>query len=136
MNETFFTQDFETFARGLSTTDVALYAGAGLILWVLLKDRLSPVQVFIGGLVDQLKDILKLKKPTVADDVKLPEPVSAVVIKDKDKEDLFFKLVVSWKQTRELAVRSGCDKAVKVADDMFPYLSPNVCANSKKDTIL
>jgi hypothetical protein len=43
------------------------------------------------------------------------------------KEDLFFKLVVSWKQTRDLAVESGCDDAVKVADQMFPYLSPTVC---------
>jgi hypothetical protein len=136
MDETFFTQDFETFAKGLSTTDVALYAGAGVILWVLFKDRLSPVQIFIMDIVNKVKDMLNLKKITVVDEVQLPEPVIPVVVKDKDKEDLFFKLVVSWKQTRELAVLSGCEKAVDVADEMFPYLSPNVCANSKKDKLL
>jgi len=136
MDETFFTQDFETFAKGLSVTDVALYAGAGLILWILFKDRLSPVQVFIMSVVEKIKDLLNLKKNTVVDEVQLPEPVSPVFVKDKDKEDLFFKLVVSWKQTRELAVLSGCEKAVEVVDEMFPYLSPNVCANSKKDKAL
>jgi hypothetical protein len=136
MDETFFTQDFETFAKGLSVTDVALYAGAGLILWILFKDRLSPVQVFIMSVVEKIKDLLNLKKNTVVDEVQLPEPVSPVFVKDKDKEDLFFKLVVSWKQTRELAVLSGCEKAVEVVDEMFPYLSPNVCANSKKDKVL
>ena len=41
---------------------------------------------------------------------------------------LFFDLVVSWKQTRDLAKLSGCDKAVEVADQMFPYLSPTICS--------
>jgi hypothetical protein len=49
----------------------------------------------------------------------------------ENKEDLFFQLVASWKQTRDLAVRSGCQEAIKVADQMFPYLSPMGC--SKKD---
>ena len=44
------------------------------------------------------------------------------------QEDVFLKLVVSWKQTRELALLSGCKKAVEVADEMFPFLSPTVCA--------
>ena len=52
------------------------------------------------------------------------------VVKNKD---LFFDLVVSWKQTRDLAVLSGCAKAVEVADQMFPYLSPEVC--SDKETV-
>ena len=34
---------------------------------------------------------------------------------------------MSWKQTRDLAQKSGCKKAVEVADQMFPYLSPMVC---------
>jgi hypothetical protein len=135
MDETFFTQDFETFAKGLSTTDVALYAGAGLLIWILFKDRLSPVQILITKAIDKIKDMLNLKKITVVDEVQLPEQVSPVVVKDKDKEDLFFKLIVSWKQTRELAVLSGCDKAVSVADEMFPYLSPSVCANSRDKTL-
>jgi hypothetical protein len=136
MNETFFTQDFETFAKGLSLTDLALYAGCGLIIWILFKDRLSPVQSLVLSTIDKIKDMLNLKKITAVDEVQLPSPISAVVVKDKDKEDLFFKLVVSWKQTRELAVLSGCEKAVEVADEMFPYLSPNVCANSKRDKVI
>ena len=136
MNEAFFTQDFETFARGLGPTDIALYAGVGLVLWVLFKDKLSPVQILVSSVIDKVKNLLKTKKPSVADDVVLPTTVEPVIVKDKDKEDVFFKLVVSWKQTRELALLSGCDKAVEVADEMFPYLSPNVCANSKKDKIV
>ena len=42
-------------------------------------------------------------------------------------EDIFFKLIVSWKQTRDLAAKLNCSEAVKVADQMFPYLSPVVC---------
>jgi hypothetical protein len=53
----------------------------------------------------------------------------------ENKDDVFFKLVVSWKQTRDLAEKSGCSEAVKVADQMFPFLSPNVCAQ-KEGTVL
>jgi hypothetical protein len=45
---------------------------------------------------------------------------------------MFFKLVVSWKQTRDLAVECGCGEAIKVADQMFPYLSPVVCSKEVK----
>jgi hypothetical protein len=57
-----------------------------------------------------------------------------VSVETKNNEDVFFKLIVSWKQTRDLAVQSGCVEAVKVADQMFPFLSPNVCAK-KQDTL-
>jgi hypothetical protein len=46
-------------------------------------------------------------------------------------DDVFFDLVASWKQTRDLAVKSGCSEAVKVADQMFPHLSPTVCGEKK-----
>ena len=39
-------------------------------------------------------------------------------------EDPFFELVQSWKQTRDLAEEIGADKAVEIADQMFPYLVP------------
>lgn len=119
-----YTETFDQFASRLSGTDLALYAGAGLILWILFKEKLSPVQKFIldflnknntgnTTIVDAVKIIPSAAKPTTTDDV-------------------FFKLVASWKQTRDLAVASGCEEAVKVADQMFPFLSPNVC--SKKTT--
>ena len=38
------TQSFEEFSSGLAPMDLALYAGIGIILWVLFKDKLSPVQ--------------------------------------------------------------------------------------------
>jgi hypothetical protein len=123
-----FTESFQEFSSKLSTTDLALYAGVGLVLWVLFKDKLSPVQKFLTGLVDKVKGVSNSTLPVV----NVPS-VSPVVVpkRNTDAEDTFFKLVVSWKQTRDLAVQSGCTEAVKVADQMFPFLSPNVCKKNE-----
>lgn len=123
-----FTETFQEFSSRLSTTDLALYAGAGLVLWVLFKDKLSPVQKLLGSLVDNVKNMLGSVSNKNNDFV-----VAPVVVKENpiETDDLFFKLVVSWKQTRDLAVSSGCTEAVKVADQMFPYLSPTVCSNKE-----
>jgi hypothetical protein len=104
--------------------DLALYAGIGLVLWVMFKDKLSPVQKLLMGFVDKMKGVNGGSALPV---VTVPSVSPVVVPKRTDAEDTFFKLVVSWKQTRDLAVQSGCSEAVKVADQMFPYLSPNVC---------
>ena len=117
-----FTQSFNDFSGSVGPTDLALYAGIGIVLWVLFKDKLSPVQKVVLQVVDQVKKLLgKVGDKTVV--VKpLPsrdEPATG--------DDIFFDLVVSWKQTRDLAEQSGCDKAVEVADQMFPYLSPTIC---------
>jgi len=114
-----FTQTFEEFSSGLAPMDLALYAGIGIILWVLFKDKLSPVQKIVKDLVDKVKD----NTPSVPS---LPDFVKEKV-KSEDDSKLFFDLVVSWKQTRDLAEKSGCEKAIEVADQMFPYLSPMVC---------
>lgn len=114
-----FTQTFEEFSSGLAPMDLALYAGIGIILWVLFKDKLSPVQKIVKDLVDKVKD----NTPSVPS---LPDFVKEKV-KAEDNSKLFFDLVVSWKQTRDLAEKSGCEKAIEVADQMFPYLSPTVC---------
>jgi hypothetical protein len=128
-----FTESFQEFSSKLSPTDLALYAGVGLVIWVLFKDRLSPVQQFLLGLLNKSKGLLAggglMKLPTV--DVPKIDDVVVPSTSNNDVEDVFFKLVVSWKQTRDLAVQSGCTEAVKVADQMFPFLSPNVC--SKKE---
>lgn len=118
-----YAETFDQFAGKLSTTDLALYAGVGIVLWVLFKDRLSPVQKIVGNLVDKVKGILS-NKSGASVPVVVPSVKPAVV----SKEDVFFKLVVSWKQTRDLASECGCVEAVKVADQMFPYLSPVVCS--------
>lgn len=113
-----FTQSFEEFSKSLGPTDLALYAGIGMVLWVLFKDKLSPVQKIILDLFN------KVKGNTVL-------PSIPIVVSKPVSKDVFFELVVSWKQTRDLAVKSGCIKAVEVADQMFPYLSPTVCANQE-----
>lgn len=123
-----FTESFDQFSSKLSTTDLALYAGAGIILWVLFKDKLSPVQTFVASLVNQLKGKVN-NIPSVA----LPVVTTPVTVVPKAEEDVFFRLVVSWKQTRDLAIQSGCSEAIKVADQMFPFLSPTAC--NKKDTV-
>lgn len=122
-----YTETFDQFASKLTGTDLALYAGAGLILWVLFKDKLSPVQNFLNVLLEKFNKNAALKPVT---------PVAVVVPSVKpvvtSKEDIFFKLIVSWKQTRDLALECGCEQAVKVADDMFPYLSPVGCLKENK----
>jgi len=123
-----FTESFQEFSSRLSTTDLALYAGVGLVLWVMFKDKLSPVQKLLTGLVEKIKGVPSNTSLPV---VSVPSISPVVVPKKNDPEDTFFKLVVSWKQTRDLAVQSGCSEAVKVADQMFPYLSPNVCQQNE-----
>lgn len=120
-----FTESFEQFSSRLSTMDLALYAGIGLVLWVLFKDRLSPVQKLVLDLVNGFKNTVVTKPNVVA-------PVVIGPVMTKADEDVFFQLVASWKQTRDLAVKSGCSEAVKVADQMFPHLSPMVC---KQETV-
>jgi len=123
-----YTESFEQFASRVTPTDLALYAGAGIILWILFKDKLSLVQKFLGDFIGGLKS--KLNNGSSVVPVVVPD-VAPVVVSKETKEDTFFKLVVSWKQTRDLAVKSGCDEAVKVADQMFPFLSPTVCSKEK-----
>lgn len=130
MDHSFFTQDFDTFARGLNRTDLALYAGIGIILYVLFKDKLNPVQLFVKNLIDKFSALINTKKETI------PVIKSPVSVTTTTREDVFFKLVASWKQTRDLAVLSGCEQAVKVADQMFPFLSPNVCSKTESKEVV
>lgn len=115
------TQSFQDFSSSLGPTDLALYAGAAIVLWVIFKERLSPVQKLLTGLLNKTKEVVVNKSKTT---------------NSNSEKDLFFRLVESWKQTRDLAVASGCEQAVKVADEMFPYLSPNVCANKEEKAIV
>lgn len=140
-----YAQSFEEFSSSLKPIDLALYAGVGLVLWVLFKDKLSPVQSLLGTLIENAKNLFNAKPR-----INVPAATNSSVSYNTDaifnkvlskpqvptpstKEDLFFKLIVSWKETRDLAVSCGCDKAVEVADSMFPYLSPNVCSKENKD---
>lgn len=116
-----FTQSFEEFSKGLSTTDLALYAGVGIIIWVLFKEKLSPVQKIVLSLINKAKSLLSTTSPAPLTTNTKPS-VSA-----NNNEDVFYLLITSWKQTRDLAVKSNCSEAVRVADEMFPFLSPSVC---------
>lgn len=103
-----YTESFQDFASRMKPSDLALYAGAAVVVWILFKDKLSPVQKVVMNLVDKIKGRVNQSKSLSTNDV-------------------FFELVSSWKQTRDLAVKSGCTEAVRVADEMFPFLSPTVC---------
>lgn len=120
-----FTESFNDFSSSLGPMDLALYAGAGIVLWVLFKDRLSPVQKLVMDMISKFTDT----KSNIDHDIVKTIENNNISFSDKD---LFFDLVVSWKQTRDLAVRSGCTKAVEVADQMFPYLSPTVCQKDEE----
>lgn len=121
-----YAQSFEEFSKNLSATDIVLYIGAALVLWVLFKDRLGPVQKLVVDLFGRVGGLMSRKPATVS------APVIGDVFPDisLDKDNTFYKLIASWKTTRDLAVKSGCEQAVKVADQMFPYLSPNVCKDA------
>jgi hypothetical protein len=124
-----YTESFDQFATRIGPTDLALYAGAGIILWILFKDKLSPVQQFLSGLLSKKTNTLTTSSKSVTTDnilTNIFDPVPSV--QKAETEDNFFNLVVSWKQTRDLAAKSGCEKAVEVADQMFPFLSPSVCS--------
>lgn len=110
-----YTETFNDFASRLGPTDLALYAGAAVIIYVLFKDQLSPVQVFIKNLLNKINWNNR----------------SSNSISVSNTDDSFHKLVSSWKQTRDLAVANKCDEAVKAIDQMFPYLGPGVCGKEK-----
>lgn len=121
------TESFDQFSSRLSPTDLALYAGVGLVLWILFKDKLSPVQEIIKNLISKFNNNKVL--PVV--NVPKVDPVPSISVVKTD--ETFFQLIVSWKQTRDLAEKFGCVEAVKVADQMFPFLSPNVCEKKDKN---
>lgn len=132
-----FTQSFEEFSRGLSSTDLALYAGVGLVVWVLFKEKLKPIGQYVKNIVSKATEnvkgvVPKNPVPSLADLSLFPTPTVTTSLEPtkvsiESSDDVFFELILSWKTTRDLAVKAGCEAAVKVADEMFPYLSPEVC---------
>jgi hypothetical protein len=132
-----YTETFDQFANKLTPTDLALYAGVGMVIWVLFKDKLPPVPAFITNLFQSQP---KIETPTVPTlplnnifDLKNLNKKDIVIpnVSQGINKDVFFDLIVSWKQTRDLAVKTGCVKAIEVADEMFPFLSPSVCAKKE-----
>lgn len=142
-----YTQSFEEFSSGLGPTDLALYAGIGVVLFVLFKDQMSPVQKFLLDLFNKTKDAVSdLTQPDPSTPVPPPvapvpgpipvtppSPAPVLVRPDSDPNKVFFEMVASWKQTRDLAVRHKCEEAVKSLDDTFQYLAPTVCEGENNE---
>lgn len=136
-----YTQSFEEFSSTVGPTDLALYAGVGVILYVLFKDKLSPVQKMLLDLFETAKDtvsdltkhtapastpvsVTTNEQPIVGPIPTVPPPPAPVLVRP---DDVFISLVSSWKQTRDLAAQNKCESALKALDDAFKYLSPTVC---------
>lgn len=109
-----YTESFQDFASKVSPTDLALYAGAGLILWVLFSDKLGPIKEYFAKLTSNLRKNTPNTIPTI--------------IKSKTNNPEFLDLISSWKHTRDLAESLKCTEAVKIVDQMFPLLVPSACS--------
>ena len=112
-----YAESFEQFSSRIGPTDLLLYAGAGIIFYVLFQDKLGPVKSFV-------------QKLFAKGESSAAKVLTLAATKPAVKDDLFFELVSSWKTTRDLAVKNNCPEAVKVADQMFPYLSPSGCGQN------
>lgn len=117
-------ETFGEFSSKLTTTDLMLYAGVAVVLWVLFKDKL-------GGVAQAISNLLGNKPNSVVPSIVVSKPVS----EQTTDTDLFFKLIASWKQTRDLAEKSGCVKAVDAVDQLFPHLSPVTCKENKDESV-
>lgn len=99
----------ENFGAGFKTVDLALYAGVAVVVYVLFQEK-------IHELLNKVKDKIKNNPPTIP----YFPPEEPVI----EPDDVFFALIQSWKQTRDLAEEYGAYKAVEIADQMFPHLVP------------
>lgn len=111
-----FTENFENFASRLTTYDLLLYGGFGLIIWVLFQDNLKPL---VNTIYTKLLELLKTSKTKVSSVVTDVGSQPKVLT-----DDSFFELVAAWKQTRDLAVKNKRKDAVTLLDQVFPHLSP------------
>lgn len=123
-----YSQSFEEFASGLGPTDLALYAGIGVVLYVLFKDRLSPIQKMLLDAFNTAKEnVVDFTKTNEVVTVKVPVPKTDVAVENVDPNKTFLQLVAAWKKTRDLSTEYKCVEATKKLDEVFEYLSPTVC---------
>jgi hypothetical protein len=115
-----YSQSFEEFSKGLTNTDLMVYGGAALILFVLFKDQLTPLKTWAVNLYTNIVNKVK------ADSI-VTIPTAPVVDIAKPNDNDFLKLIASWKNTRNLAEVMGCVEAVKILDTAFPHLGPHEC---------
>lgn len=106
----------ENFGATIKPLDLTLYVGVILVVYVLFKEK-------IHDMINKLKENFASTKipPSIIKDYFSDNTDNA---DDFDDRDPFFSLVRSWKHTRDLAEEVGAEKAVEIADQMFPYLAP------------
>ena len=115
------TLELQNFGASLKTMDLVLYAGVAIVVYVLFKEQINSA---LSTVVEKVK---KVKAPDLPIDTGLFTDVEPVT-----QDDIFFDLIKSWKQTRDLAEAYGADQAVQIADEMFPYLVPQEEKNNEE----
>jgi hypothetical protein len=105
--------NLENFGSAIKPVDLILYAGVAIVLYVLFQEK-------INALFNNIKDKIKKAKPPSIPNVDAGFFDNNPITHD----DIFFELIKSWKQTRDLAEQYGAHKAVQIADQMFPHLVP------------
>jgi hypothetical protein len=106
-----YAESFEQFSNRLTPTDLMVYGGVALVLFVLFQDKLNPLKNWLINLYNNISSKLKDKNSIVS---------KPSVNNDSD----FLRLVSSWKTTRDMAEAMGRIEAVKLLDSAFPYLGP------------
>ena len=106
--------NLETFGAGIKTVDVLLYTGVAIVVYVLFKEQ-------VHSLFNKVKDSLNKTKTPNLPSVDMGDYNN---LEPDTQDDIFFQLIMSWKQTRDLAESYGANKAVEIADQMFPHLVP------------
>jgi hypothetical protein len=102
----------DNFGAGFSTTDVMLYAGVLVVVYVLFQEKINTL---VKSVVEKVKTVKVPNSPVIDTDLFDNSDI---------REDIFFDLIKSWKQTRDLAEEYGANQAVVIADQMFPHLVP------------
>tara|TARA_B100002019_G_C21200064_1_gene563530 strand:+ start:646 stop:1020 length:375 start_codon:yes stop_codon:yes gene_type:complete len=117
--------NIENFGAMPSTLDVCLYVGVLIVVYVLFQDKLGPVKEFITNFLRKARPTRSTEVVTIDENVVADEIHS--------ESELFFKLIRSWKLTKDLAEQYGANKAVEIADQMFPHLIPKDEDNVKRE---
>ena len=87
--------NIDNFGAMPSTLDVCLYLGVLIVVYVLFQDKLGPVKEFITNFLRKAKPTRNTEVVTIDENVVADEIHS--------ESELFFKLIRSWKLTKDLA---------------------------------
>lgn len=99
--------------------DLTLYVGVAIVLYLLFQNQILKVK---DKVLESWKNT-RLNNNLTKDTVVVPDSSTRIDTIYNDSE-LFFRLIKSWKETKDLAEQYGATKAVEIADEMFPHLIP------------